>query len=93
MNAVSIRDATGSAVKASAAGRAIVPISWPSSSNLKIDLLKIKKKKGQVTHFGGQTKIITFTSQIYRKYILIYKTIIHLPAIILIIVFAILIKN
>lgn len=35
MKAVSIRDATGSAISASAAGKAILMISIPSSSNLK----------------------------------------------------------
>lgn len=44
MKAVSIKDAIGSAVKASAAGKAILRISWPSSSNLKTDLRKGKKK-------------------------------------------------
>lgn len=40
MNAVSTRDAIGSAVKARAVGRAILAISKPSSSNLKTDLLR-----------------------------------------------------
>lgn len=40
MNAVSIRDAIGSAVKAIAAGNAILAISRPSSSNLNTDLMK-----------------------------------------------------
>ena len=43
MKAVSTRDAIGSAVNASAAGKAILAISKPSSSNLKTDLIHQRK--------------------------------------------------
>ena len=42
INAVSTKEAIGSAVKASAAGKAIDAISTPSLSNLRADLLKQK---------------------------------------------------
>lgn len=44
MKAVSTRDAIGSAVKASAAGKAIRAISKPSSSNFNTDLITSKEK-------------------------------------------------
>lgn len=49
MNAVSTREATGSAAKASAAGKAICAISRPSSSNLKTCLFTKKENKKRIT--------------------------------------------
>lgn len=63
MNAVSTRDAIGSAVKASAAGRAILAISRPNSSNLNTDLLiahnKLYKKTRNILLVTYE-KIATF---------------------------------
>lgn len=44
MNAVSTKDAMGSAVRARAAGRAILAISTPSSSSLNTELKKEETK-------------------------------------------------
>lgn len=52
MNAVSTREATGSAAKASAAGKAIRAISRPSSSNLKTCLFTKKEKKNTIEKKG-----------------------------------------
>lgn len=55
MKAVSTRDAIGSAVKASAAGKAIRAISKPSSSNFRTDLIHQRKTNSQVSLLEAMT--------------------------------------
>nr|GMD71476.1 hypothetical protein Iba_chr12eCG16370 [Ipomoea batatas] len=69
MKAVSTREAIGSAVKASAAGRAILAISTPSSSSLKIDLLS---PSNLLTKYTEQNTPLPYIITILEKIFIIF---------------------